>query len=1689
MLRSLASARLFALACFLLLLTACGGGGGPTDPSGQQLVGTLGIDIRPLAGQQNSAIVPITLEIPRTGATTSIPVHLRIGYRITHNPNDPLRLLTAAPGSLDLNNRNTIIDIPANGLAVTFLWDALADLGPDWDPSVELTLRAGILAANANDPRQATCDVEPIITVSFGNSAQCVSDIPTIVTTNADLATVGQPYSFFIQTAGGEPPLTFQVIDQDTNNPDLNNEIGFGLFLNGQTGEITGTPTPLAPATINFVVRLTDSCGAVVATSERAGAQSAPNGRFDQGLITLPVQGGITPSCADAPVITTTALPNGQTDQPYSFQLEATGGEGTLSWSANGLDPQQLAVDVNGLITGTPTVPGTYTVTVTVADSCATVQTATSDLTLTIDCSDSGPTFQSPSALPDAFLGSVYDHTFVVDTPNGPGNVVIEAGSLPTGITMTPVLDAPNRQMRVSLRGTPSLASEVGQDFIVTLRATDGCPAGALSASSGFTIHLNAASTCTEAAPQLGTPGGGTALPGGTVGAPYSATLTVTGGTPPVGAITIFSGAPAGLTMQADGRTLAGTPTTAGSFNIVFDVADGCPSGARTDRETFTLDITAACDPLSVTTTSLPNGSNGTAYNSSVQAAGGFGSPSWSLTAASGPLPTGITLRANGLISGVPNTAPGVYPIEVQATDQCPSGAQTATKPLSITITDVGCPAVVLDTTAIPDPRFATPYDAQLQAGGGQPPLLFAITNGRLPVGLTMDNTGHITGTATDVADINQNLTFEVTVTDTCSPVPGTDVGQFTVTVRAEPCDPIGITNTSFPNPILNQSYNATLLGTGAAPFTWSLSAGALPTGMTVDPTGTIVGRPNDSDQVGDVFNFTLEIEDSCVPTTQTTTKDFSFTLEDSTSCAAIDILTTSVPDPFFNVAYNQTLTGTGEGALSWAVASGSLPSGITLSPAGVLSGTPTNPADAGQTFNFDVQLTDSCAPIAQTDLQSFSITVRSCTAIGITTETIDDPALNVPFSFQLEGAGQGTLSWSLVKSILPTGLTLDSAGLISGTATDAGQVGQVFNLTVQLMDSCPSGVQVDSANFSITVVGCSPLSIDNTGFANPVLGQGYSATLLASGDGPFTWSLEGGTLPAGMSVNPTGTLEGTPTNGAEVGTDFTFLLGVDDSCSLGSQHASAQFTFTLVAPVTCDTLDILTTSLPNPDWQTPYSQTLSVVGEAPFIWSLRAGSTLPTGLSFSNGTLSGTPTTASEIGSQFTFTVDVSDSCTLGSQSDSQVYTVTLTGPICTPLGILNTSFPDAINGQDYNVSLLAAGVAPFTWSLDGGSLPDGISVDPSGFLTGNPDEIPGDFNFTLRVTDSCVLGAQTATKSFTLTVNDAPQCTFLDILTEDIPDAVWNTPYSETLSVAGEAPYTWEFDSETGLPEGMDFADGTLSGTPTNPGDIGKTFDLFVTVTDSCADGPQVDSVDYTFLVNGPTCRQIDILNTSFSDPSFGAAYDATLLGAGEPPFLWSLQPGSTLPSGMALDPAGRIFGTPDDSDEIGQVFNFTIHLADSCVFGSHTADRGFSFTLQPQDCDPLDITTTSLPDATNGLPYSFQLQAGGGQPPLTWNEIGGLPSGLSVTTDGFITGNPDDEAGGYSVTVQVVDACTPPQTAQRTFNLNLTDLNCPDVSISTDFLPDAVFGEDYDVQLDVTGGSAPFTWELFDSPALPT
>ncbi len=398
------------------------------------------------------------------------------------------------------------------------------------------------------------------------------------------------------------------------------------------------------------------------------------------------------------------------------------------------------------------------------------------------------------------------------------------------------------------------------------------------------------------------------------------------------------------------------------SFTLVVHVNAGLPDGTViTNTATVTSSnpdtdpsndqaiatTTTQCSAISVTPATVPDGIVGAIYNQQLDATGGIAPYTFAVD--SGSLPPNMILDSStGNIGGL-LVQSGSFGFTISATDA------NGCVGLQGYVMQVDCPAMSLSPNTLPDGFAGQFYQQLLTVNGGTIPYTFSVTVGSLPGGLTLDpNSGQISGTPTGSGSFD----FTVTVTDTY----GCSASQaYTLLIQ---CPVITIDPPVLPDGTIGVVYNQTLTATGGnAPYIYAVTAGALPTGLTLDSnTGVISGTP----LITGTVNFTVTATDS---TNCTGSLAYNLTI----NCAAITITPSTLPDGVIGTGYDQTLTASGGLApYAYSVSNGTLPDGLSLDPnSGQISGTPTT---AGLS-NFDVTATDSAGC---TGTQSYSINIAA---------------------------------------------------------------------------------------------------------------------------------------------------------------------------------------------------------------------------------------------------------------------------------------------------------------------------------------------------------------------------------------------------------------------------------------------------------------------------------------------------------------------------------------------------------------------------------------------------------------------------------------------------------------------------------------------------------------------------------------
>ena len=413
---------------------------------------------------------------------------------------------------------------------------------------------------------------------------------------------------------------------------------------------------------------------------------------------------------------------------------------------------------------------------------------------------------------------------------------------------------------------------------------------------------------------------------------------------------------------------------------------------------------------------------------------------------------------------------------------------------MGVTLAASGSP--VITTNSLPYATVGTLYAMEVEARGEQP--LTLSMSGNLPEGLTFTaETGEITGTPTTAG--------RYTVTVTAANDFGTHTRDFILYVWTGEDVPIPavIITPSLDDAVKGTPYSAKLEAAGDTPITWSASG--LPAGLVLSAsTGEISGTLTASG----TFTFTATATNAAGSDTQTLRLKVT---ETSGTVIAPSITTDENLGSYMaGDSVSVTLEASGTKPLKWEHTGGTLPTGLSLSEAGTITGT----AGAEGTYSFTLKVSNS----EGSDSRAFTMTVETVAVAPTITTPQDLGAVEHGDEVAIYLVATGTEPMTWTASGLPLWLTLSSdMGKLSGIAPE--QTGK-DTFTVTATNSKGS----DSRTFTLQVKAKMPTitapTITTQSLTPGKVGDLYNITLEANGTSPLTWTITG--LPDGLTANDT---------------------------------------------------------------------------------------------------------------------------------------------------------------------------------------------------------------------------------------------------------------------------------------------------------------------------------------------------------------------------------------------------------------------------------------------------------------------------------------------------------------------------------------------------------------------------------------
>ena len=379
----------------------------------------------------------------------------------------------------------------------------------------------------------------------------------------------------------------------------------------------------------------------------------------------------------------------------------------------------------------------------------------------------------------------------------------------------------------------------------------------------------------------------------------------------------------------------------------------------------------------------------------------------------------------------------------------------------------------------------------------------------------------------------------------------------------------------------------------------------------------------------------------------------------------------------------------------------GTWPSWMTLDAnSGAIGGTPTNEA----TISFNVVVSNVLGKATNEVPFVLSVVdVPEGPPVFVTTSPLPGGVVGAPYSLQFVVSNRPFFSWIDEGSGFPPGLTLTTNGLLSGTPT--GLYESFFTVRASNM----LGVSNRIYNLTIGNPTTQPVFVTTSPLPGGVVGQPYSATIVASNNPSFSLVSGGGHLPVGLTLNAGGAITGTPTQIENPTFTVRATNVVGGSNRLFSIEIFGPPVFTTASP------------LPLGVMGAPYSQQIGALGDP--VFSVVAGG-LPGGLGLTSaGWVTGMPTTVGTFGFTVHATNDYGWSNRVYQLEVAQIPVFFTTSPL-----------PNGKIGVVYSNRIEASGNP--TFSRIRGLMPTGLGLTGEGWVTGTP-RVAVSTSITVRATN----------------------------------------------------------------------------------------------------------------------------------------------------------------------------------------------------------------------------------------------------------------------------------------------------------------------------------------------------------------
>lgn len=769
-----------------------------------------------------------------------------------------------------------------------------------------------------------------------------------------------------------------------------------GISIDAGTGALSGTASSTSYGDRPLTIRAVDALGSVVQysfTLRYANALSFPGG-----------------------------YPSANIGSAYSFTPTTVGGHLPLTFSlSSGSLPAGLSLDAaTGRVFGTPTTEAAYTATITCTDAAGNTSAASASITI------------SPAYTPVAVTGSATGTSATIQkfsgahtvTPNYAG-VAVSGGTGTYSYSWartsgsTAISPAAATSFSTGFTGTVSPGASQSATFRCTISD------GTTSATLDVTITITNAYVAPSLSGSVDTRAMRTEA--------YSSGYTVSDGVAPYTWARTSGTLPTGLSLNSSTGVISGTPTDTSYTNRPLTIrvtdAEGQSASASFTLEYFNLLSLSGSPPAAYKTS---------AYSYTPTRTGGYSPFTYSI--ASGTLPTGLSLNtATGAITGTPSVVTAGSAVTIRVAD---ADGHTYDHGVSFVVNDYTAIDIAGSVSGQSDTvntyagsKTITPNYGSLSVTGGTGSISYSWTrvSGSTAISASNPSTFGTSFSATASPGTTASAVFRLTASDGIS----SDTFDVTVQLQNIYVQP-SLSGTLAARSTRTVAYSSGLtVSGGVGPFTWNVTVGTLPTGLTINAsTGVISGTPTDT-------NFTSRSITVAVTDSQgrSATSAQTITYRDVPSMAA-----STLAYGWRTSAYSASAVASNAAsthALTYSITAGTLPTGVTLaSGTGMLSGTPTSTSYGSLAIT--VRATDPDG--------NYSEAVKTLPYADIlaASESTPNAASGVAYSGSVSRTGgHSPFAYSVLSGTLPSGISLNgTTGALSGSSTSIGSYSGTFRVT-----------------------------------------------------------------------------------------------------------------------------------------------------------------------------------------------------------------------------------------------------------------------------------------------------------------------------------------------------------------------------------------------------------------------------------------------------------------------------------------------------------------------------------------------------------------------------------------------------------------------------------------------------------------